>query len=68
MKEWGNKILFVLFNFTSSVTLWTKLIGCKTQCQHRHLQSLAEVFEAGKLLENLKTLNIKDVYWTAQVW
>jgi hypothetical protein len=34
----------------------------------RHLQSLREVAdEGGEILENLKKVNIKEVYWTTQL-
>lgn len=36
---------------------------------HRLLQSLREVTERRKMLENVKKINLKDfVYWTAQAW
>jgi hypothetical protein len=36
---------------------------------HRLLQSLVEVIdEGGEILENLKKISLKYVYWTTQAW
>jgi hypothetical protein len=62
-------VIFLLSNFPSSVSLWTKVIlKHKTEYQHRHLQSLVEVTEGREMLENLKKVGQKYVYCTGQAW
>jgi len=66
----GDEVIFLPPNFTSLCQFMDQdVTGILKETIARLLQSLRKVVDkGGEIFEKLKKVNLKDVYWTMQLW